>query len=368
MILAAAAVLLLATGCGKLGGRQAREVVFSVSATIAPPGTRTSYSDVVDNGKERIDWAVNDMIRIYCAAATSGSDHFSDYLVEDPAPLSTDATVSQATIKASGAGLSWGTGDHTFCALYPSPATTGVQSGVDFTDGTFIGVIPAAQTVTGASGSYIWKPDMNLAYMLARTADVAAETASVNLAFKPKFTALEFTVDSGENASVSVSGFSLQAADGDTGNYPAGTVSIAEADYETPSNYSFSGTSRTITVTFSPSLTVTSGHPVTFTVMALPRAMSGLSITFTGTEIGTRSLTLSESDGDPIVFEACKKYRIRNMSFPLLMPVTPGEDIIWDNTYEVVAGDSIVWGTGAGTENVPFDTGVPVSGDNINWQ
>jgi hypothetical protein len=358
-LLCSAAAFLLLAGCQKSGpvGRQIRFTGISGQAAR----TKTAYSGEKTGNVERIDWVAGDQVRIYSAeAATGSSDHYADYTIRDVETPSADLTVSRAAIVASSSsdGLNWGTGTHTFYALYPSPATDDVQYGVDFTDGTFTGVIPASQTVTGSTGSYTWNPDMNLAYMLARTTGVASGADAVSLLFKPVFTAVAFTVDSGENASVSVSGFTLQAADGDTDNYPAGTVCIADTDYETPANYSFSDTERTISVTFSPALTVTSGHPVTFTVMALPRAMSGLSVTFTGTEIGTRSLSLSESNGDPIAFVPGKKYHIQNLSFPLLLPVTPGDEIIWDNTYTVDdVEDPVVWGTGVRTESVDWRTG-----------
>ena len=84
--------------------------------------------------------------------------------------------------------------------------------------------------------------------------------------------------------------------------------------------YAFKNTSQTITIDFTKlpggKLSVEKDKPATFTVVALPRAYSGLSVTFTGDPIGTKTLKLSYSDGRPITFKALKRHRVYGLSLP----------------------------------------------------
>lgn len=333
-----------------------RRIGFYVRAL--PDGlTKTTYSGDTQDGKERIDWSDGDLIQIYSDQATMGGTglHYADYLVSQSSVPSADKPVSRAqVINADGNGLNWGTGTHTFLAMYPSPSTVGVQDGTSFTNGAFSGHIPASQTVTQKTGTLSWAPDMRYAYMLAKTDGIAAGASEVPLTFGPVFTAFSFTIGPGENTSVTVDSFTLQSES----QVLAGDVTINKAQTEC----TITGTDTAISVTFSPSLVVTSD--VTFTVIVLPRDLTGLSITFSGTQIGTRTLKLADKDGVYINFPGRLKYHINNLSFPLLEDVSLADKINWE--ISLMAGP-ILWGTDIFTDLVDWDNTVVFGGSGADY-
>ncbi len=345
------------TKAGRPGGAISFQAVSKAEGT-----TKTEYSGVVSGTKERIDWVVTDNIRIYCAAAPvvgNESQHYYDYAVKE-VKTQTSVYESRATITPSdgGNGLTWGTGAHTFYAMYP--ATGDVLK----TNGDFSGTIPATQTVIQKAETQTWQPNMSMAYMLAKTTKSGVEN-SVNLSFKPKFTAFSFTVGKGQNESVSISSVTLQSSS----SALAGDYTIAAAAYDDPASYTLpeaSDANKTITLTFNLSLTVTAD--VTFTVLALPGELTDMSVTFIGPEIGTRTLALSSADGVPMTFEPCKKYRLTGIRFPKLEEVNFGEDVLWDFAV-VVEEDPITWGVDLGTDLVDWDHSVGTQDiENITWE
>lgn len=134
---------------------------------------------------------------------------------------------------------------------------------------------------------------------------------------RPEYTVFEFEVNSGDNPQVDLTSFTLTSKEEQ--NTLAGdfTFQTAEAD---STMLSCENTSQSVTIDFTKlpegKLTVTKDKPATFVVLALPRAYSGLSVTFTGTPIGTRTLKLDYSDGVPITFPALKRHRIYGLSLP----------------------------------------------------
>ena len=179
-------------------------------------GTKTEYSGDIYNNIERINWLNTDLIRIYCdQASVSGSDnHFADYSIS---PTSNAQQISKASIAPVNQGLQWGTGQHTFYALYPSPATTGVNPNkVSINGSTITMTIPESQAMAGKitvrDGAnnilgYEYKPDMRYAYMVA-TAQ-ASPGASVSLSFEPHFSAWEFTLNNETSNSIEISSIYL---------------------------------------------------------------------------------------------------------------------------------------------------------------
>ena len=133
----------------------------------------------------------------------------------------------------------------------------------------------------------------------------------------PECTILEFEVNSGNNPEVDLTSFTLTSAEGQ--NALAGDFSLPASEADS-TMFSFTNTSQYVTIDFTKlpegKLTVTKDKPATFAVVALPRAYSGLSVTFTGEPIGTRTLRLDYSDGAPITFKALKRHRIHGLSLP----------------------------------------------------
>ena len=353
---------------------------FRFTASVSKVNTKTSYSGegasqggVLTN--ERIDWTFGDFIRIYSPEAAIPEDenvHFADYrVIEHPSfPGGIDSAnplVSYARIEsASGQGL-FNTSEQTyqFYAVYPSPATSGMPAGAAFQDGDLTGVIPSAQTISRRnSDSYVYLPDMRLAYMTATQSMTLTEDGfDVPLSFYPKFSSFEFTVSSGEYNSVTLRSMSLTSTTG----YLTGTFNIAQGDFGPVeagiSDADVTGGGREISVDFGSSgITVIKDHPVSICVIALAQSVGGLKVTFTGDEIGARSLALKKSDGSDITFAPWRKHRILGLSFPTVADAVLIDPIIWDGEYLSDAfGDVIAWDRSASV-----DAAIP-GGDSINW-
>lgn len=309
-------------------------IVFGIQS-LDSVVTRTSYSGdgIYDSSnqlvRERIDWLETDMISVVCSQAqTVNSTHAADYSVGGVSTSTSDNGLSNATLTPVGSGLQWGSGEHTFYAMYPSVNSPNLYDntekgkiGISLTE--FKGTIPERQTPQWNNGG---KPDMKYAYMFA-PATAQARSGQVDLPFSPQFTAFEFTVTSGEYASVSLSSFTFEALSDNaavTGDFvlqntnPGGTPST-------------SNVSRRITVDLT-GRTVTPSAPLKFTVLALPTEIGAMRMTFEGSEIGTRTLVLKDSNDTEITFTARKKYRIGGITFPKDLSGL-GEDILWDNEY-----------------------------------
>lgn len=336
------ALLLLATlavSCRKEAGTSRSGIVFYARSTsFVEPDTRTVFSGVSvetgDNKKtERIDWVEGDLIRVYCAEASlldSPSTHFSDYTVTGQS--SGGATCTATITSSAGNGLQWGSGSHTFYAMYPSPSTEDL-SGVTFNNGTMVLTIPATQTVTRKGTTGTWLPDMRYAPMLAKTTAETTE-GSVGLDFAPQYSAFTFTVGLGAYESLSLTGFTLTST---TGNL-TGKITVNASDYGTAT---VSGGGKSITIDLT-GMTLNASNPsATFTVLAVPEETSGLQVSFTGEQIGTRTLALNRADGTPLTFQAYKKYNLGGFTFPVLVDGSVDDPIDWDHNVSV--SDYMSW-------------------------
>ena len=120
--------------------------------------TKTIYSGYkyTSENIERIDWENGDIIRIASDQVSEPSSKFADYTIS----LKDNTNqYSNATAEPFGAehGLIWGSGTHTFYAMYPSPSTTGAQSGLDLSisggNGIVTAVLPQDQSFASARSS-----------------------------------------------------------------------------------------------------------------------------------------------------------------------------------------------------------------------
>ena len=213
--------------------RDGDAIIFGARAGFenAGPDTRTEYSGeiyTVGEGEnasrfERIDWLEQDKIEIYSPQAEnpisekSKSTHYqvTNLNSDDSDAGETGKGSDYAQLKNVGeAGLRWnGDGKHDFYAMYPSSSMFAVQSsdgGYQVPDAilngirmgldkatesqvTVYGIIPTSQQpiVEKVTGGYVAKPDMNYAYMVAKTTGITRESGSVNLSFVPIVTAVE---------------------------------------------------------------------------------------------------------------------------------------------------------------------------------
>lgn len=304
-------LLSVLTSCekGPGGSRVIRFRAFSAETAH----TRTSYSGEVVDGWERINWAENDQIRL-CSdkAATEGGQLWADYSIE-AASISADGRISSSRL--SGAGLLWGSGqgNYHFSGVYPPHAiTAGSVSGLTISDAQ--PVIAANKTETATLVSFA--PDMANAWMLADITDVPEGNSDLSIEFYPAFTAFEFTVASQFDATIKVKSFTLSSADTDiAGSFGATLAAGGNSRYR-----DFSG-SRSINVDFgTDGVDITQTKSLRFTVLALPRDIPNLSITFVVEVNGavvTKTLALKTVNPDAfITFEACRKFRIYGLVLP----------------------------------------------------
>ncbi len=356
---------------------------FQFTAKLSKAGTKTDYSGqgtVDGNGNltnERINWRDGDLIRIYSpqAEASSGSEtstHIADYQVVSHSEASATSLTSEARVSpTSGDGLcSTEAERYDFYAVYPSPSTGGMPSGVSFdvnaddATASFTGVVPGDQSVYRKGvGSSIYLPDMRYGYMLASKTDLIPGDNGeyVDLSFYPKFSAFEFTVSAGDFPSIRLTSFTLEATDG----YLTGSFVIPQGEFG-PVETAVGGVSNggnKITVDFgTEGLTFTNDSPLTIAVIALAQEVSGVKVSFTGDEIGSRSLELKKS-GSPITFGPYHKHKIKGLRFPSMLDVIIVDPIVWDGEYwsQALIEDSIVW-------DGEYGSGTIIPGeDKIDW-
>lgn len=177
------------------------EIMFGGSASYdtnrTSKTTRTEYGgyENIDNGAEPVYWTEDDDVRVYCPEARF---QMSDYDVK----VEGSKVITTGLLRRGDYSLQWGESlSHTFYAVYPAP-TTNVE-GSDLNGSTsFTGVIPAIQTpanyIAPIEGGYshVFTPDMNYAYMVAKTyvPDRNKIGTNVYLQFRPIATAVEVTL------------------------------------------------------------------------------------------------------------------------------------------------------------------------------
>ena len=312
ILVALAGIVSLTASCEKFGFSRQIQFNIATASLDASADTKTAYSGVVDGGKERINWAVDDEIRIYSDKATCGGNDYCDYTVSSVNP---DGSFSKADVSPNtGDGLEWGSGDHHFWGIYPphavsAPTVTGLS-------------IPAAQDVsdgrkTETSELVKFAPDMSSAWMLADAAGITeGKSDELSLLFYPAFTAFEFTLASQFDKTITVNSFKLSSSDTDI----AGTFNASIAAAGASSYSGWSSGSRDITVNFGTGVDVTQSKSLSFTVLALPRDIPNLTISFALVVDGnpiTRTLALKTVSPDAfITFTACHKHKISGLALP----------------------------------------------------
>ncbi len=308
--------LLSLASCTKdLTGRIIR---FSAS-TRPDASTKTVYSGDVVGGRERIDWSANDKIIL----AMKNDGGLATPLVYEVNDISTVGVNSKTGLDAedTSASMEWGTGTHDFWAGYPSTVTVG--------DHTLSAAIPANQVATydqKKDNVLLFKPDMNLAFMVAGLQSVPTD-AGINLDFYPGFTTFDFTV--GANADVTIERFVMETEKYEEETamiVPLSGTAVATFDPASDMSYSFSTTgttSQTIELTFNDgkggSTTynpiMSTSTSMNFKVFALPQDLPGIRITFFFAGGTQKSLRLKQNDSW-ITFPAGVKANITGLLVP----------------------------------------------------
>ena len=333
--------------------------------------TKTVYGNIDGSSQDyqALNWVEGDLVCIYCPQASlkdAPDTHVENYRVVS---VTADGTSSVAGIMSdSGSGLLWGTANpHYFYGIYPADTITpGSGSGMSVS-----GTIPAAQFLTW-SGT-VGAPDMSLAYMYASATSAPEE--SVEMGFVPEFTAFQFEISpDSRGTAIDLTAFELSTSD--TAHPLAGTFTLSGVAGS--ESIAFTGTATSISVPLDVTLPV--GETLVLTVFVLPQDVNSLTISFTGNQIGTRSLALSRNK-EPLTFLACRKYRVYGLTFPYINGIiAQGEDIDWNGSIDVTSGgETITWGgqssiVGEGTdaENVLWGGMASITGnggnaENVSW-
>lgn len=371
-LLLLAGILLLA-GCQKEGRLGNDKGLIRFSAASAPE-TKTAYSGVLDNANyERIDWKLNDVIRIWSPDAYDryhengeNEKHYADYKVSKV--LNPEGRLSKAEIVNSDItfdsngnqvgvpnpsavdnvnGLVWGdAGTYRFYASYPVTANG--------TMGTITGSIDADQ---GAGD-----PEVNMpryGYLTAATKVTTSSTITqinqdkfVTLEFEPAFTAFELSFES-QDGPLKVTQVEISSTSTDLSGSFAVKYTENASGATTPFTKAFqfdqSGSGRVYAKLGTSGVEVSPGHPQTITLFALPKDQTDLTLTFTviaDNVEDTRSLKLSyakdftdeagvsHTAGESVGFAACKKHRLINIKMPnkiwRTILVLDGRVLPWD--------------------------------------
>ena len=323
------------------------EIVFNAVSgyNIDARSSRTLYSGATytENGitYERIEWEVDkDIIGIYCANANNVQ--YADYRITalDVEENKTFDKTHHAILARheQSSGLHWGTGNHEFFAIYPSPtipdqngSSTSLVGRVKLEGNVLSGYVPTTQTpieivddkaVTNTSNGNTttlrtatkWaKPDMRYSYMIAR-AEATPADEHVDLRFKPISTALEIDINTGnaQNQSLTITSVTIQSKTGKpiTGYF---TCPIKEDGTPDTENIELSNTSSSLTIQLGATgIALTKEQTLRVTALLLPTAVSegDLRLTISGDSNfgGDQTGTLTS-----VYLEAHKKHYIANL-------------------------------------------------------
>ena len=311
------------------------EVKFGSSASYnvkggTKNGTRTVYGgyENITDGKEPVYWTQGDAVRIYCPQASYNT---ADYNVD----VTGNNTITTSLSRRGDSALQWGNpnSEHTFYAMYPAPSAT--ETGKDLNGvSTITGTIPAIQAPIKYEKKngydHVFAPDMNYAYMVAKTVVPVPNNIGENvyLRFMPIATALEITLRNASGRTLNLNSVVLSSKNnGVAGSFTANLETIelsAEGSVKYGKGYPetaiIGNTTNSITVPFvqnagegSNSLEVKLGESVTFTVFMLPTAdITDLQIRINGSEDGNDVFKTGTFNG--VTIEKKKKTYLRNLS------------------------------------------------------
>ena len=334
LLVIAGSILSLAS-CEKdpSGISKSGSIPFVVSS--GSPQTKTEYSgDGEWEGEgqnrrlvwERINWKEGeDQILIWSDVAMNDvgeESHQAIYVVGAPT-VTGENKISRAPVQKKATDelfFQEGESTYTFWGYYP--ANSGEDLAND-TKGAIKFTVPAEQSYDGsttADGVTTLGPDMDNAFMLAKV-DYTTDDELVELPFYPAFTAFEFTLVGGASE-VPLKSIVLSADSPLSGDVNAtlddGTRTNSKGKVVGKSTYTFdteaSASTNTITFAFPDNTVVSENNALTFTVFALPRDITNLTLELHMGENGedVRKGVLKQS-GNALTFGECEKHRIKGI-------------------------------------------------------
>ena len=322
------------------------EIMFGGSASYdvsegAKDGTRTVYGgyENITDGAEPVYWTQGDAVRVYCP---EGVNNTADYDVD----VTGEKVITTSLSRRGESALQWGNPNnkHTFYAVYPAPSESTAGENLNGTS-TIVGTIPSEQPSSSYEKKngydHIFTPNMNYAYMVAKTVIPVPNNIgeSVYLRFMPIATALEITLQNGSGRTLNLKNVVLSSeANGIAGSFASDleTMTVtasANVHYGTgyPETTSTGNASKSITIPFAQgvaegatSLEVKVGESVTFTAFMLPTAdITDLQMRINGEEGGSSVYKTATFQGVSIKMK--KKTYFRNLA----ISATPYTDAEW---------------------------------------
>ena len=351
--------------------------------------TRTIYTGETytegDKTFEKIHWIAGDQVSIYCNEA-SGSLKTLDYEVTAQ-NTGVDGSASENYHKTglkpvnAESGLQWGTGNHTFYSVYPA---TEIEYDATKKTATVTGTVLDVQTpeeITRNNNLWTVKPNMDYAYMIAKTTANPASTSSVKLQYMPIVTAVEVTLFKSEDVNVPTINLSniIVRSTNKTPIYGHFTVDVAGmtdsnndgfADsIPTVTNISEANTNYMINIPMygdydnngtNEALPFENGQSLTFTVFMLSNTdLTSLEISLQGIQ-GTKTATFS---GEGFNIQKNKKTYMRNVHLPgNLSPFDQSNWIKYLEDNAIVRTLSIPGAGGAASHVLPAGKSTTVDG------
>ena len=332
-------LLLILLSCTREVPSLSEEAIRFAVTGASTEVTKTSYDGSNDPLSQRIDWIEGDRVRIMSDKAKAGIPpiEWADYKV---GTITTSGKRSIAEAVKVQDPLNWKSGAHKFYSLYPSPTTEGMDGKITIVqtvddDFTMTCTIPQAQELGWTVDGDLTRsdPDMRHAYLWAFTSAASPSHDIIQLEYEPRFTAFEFVVTSSLIPSIHLTSFTLSTTD-DSPLVGKFTIDIDG----TTGNYVTTESS----VSFTLDKILEKDKFLSITVLALPKTIENLKISFTGDEIDTRTLTIRRTDGTPLSFAPNKKHRFVNLDFPAVYAV--GEGITWKGQLETLGvGETLTW-------------------------
>ena len=355
--------------------------------------TRTIYTgETYTEGEktfEKIHWIAGDQVSIYCNEA-SGSLKTLDYEVTAQ-NTGVDGSASENYHKTglkpvnAESGLQWGTGNHTFYSVYPA---TEIEYDATEKTATVTGTVLDVQTpeeITLNNKLWTVKPNMDYAYMIAKTTANPANTSSVKLQYMPIVTAVEVTLFKSTDVKVPTINLSniIVRSTNKTPIYGHFTVDVAGmtdsnndgiADgIPTVTNISEANTNYMINIPMyddydnngtNEALPFENGQSLTFTVFMLSNTdLNSLEISLQGIQ-GTKTATFS---GEGFNIQKNKKTYMRNVCLPEnLSPFDQSNWIKYLEDNAIVRTLSIPGAGGAASAALGTDGTVTVDGQTLD--
>ena len=337
---------------GRVPAADGSEIIFGGRAGFEnnDPKGRTIYSGKLYtfDGKdfERIDWIDGDKIEIYSPQASNGpSAHYNitGFTTDDESKQDgTNKGSDYAYLERQGeSSLQWnGDGEHTFYAMYPSSTMFNkvnedgsiitVEQGIKLDGSVVNGTVPTSQSGTVTEdkekpGNYIITPNMNYAYMVAKTTAKRQEGQYVGLSFVPIVTAVEIEMIVPENPNEDVHDVLIAeiqvTGKGIAGDFTADLTSWT-GGYPTCANVGDGqGTIQISTWKDNKPITLKEGNSVKFTVFMRPGAdYNNLTVSYSPTGSGYIRKNLFGTDSNNTAYNVNiprnLKTRIKNLHLP----------------------------------------------------